>query len=120
MISVIHEGQLYYMTKIEDFRDVMESSVYDGLISALATGFSNENWKEKYNDLQKRYDQLEIECEDLENIEDELDDTIGELKELRYQNNSLLKEIKQLLFEYNQRYISNEDLVFSLERVIGK
>lgn len=52
MIGCEYRGQIHYISKLEDFREVMEPSVYDALIKAFEGGII-ENHQQKYEDLKR-------------------------------------------------------------------
>ncbi len=68
MLSCYHNGELNYITKIEDFREVMEDSVYDCLI-------------EFFYELQEEIDDSHYKIEWLEKENNNLKKQISEIEE---------------------------------------
>lgn len=114
MISVVHNGELVYISKMEDFRDVMEPSVYEGLALALKIGLNSEDWKEKYDNLLLEYDELEG---DLESVQNNLEDSYSDYSDLEYDFRNMKTRLGDLLTEHEREYISTEELLQSLEKL---
>lgn len=114
MISVVHNGELVYISKMEDFRDVMEPSVYEGLAFALKIGLNNEDWKEKYDNLSLEYDEL---AEELESTENELESSNLDYADLKYDFCNMKTRLGDLLVEHERKYISTDELLISLEKL---
>ena len=126
MVGVTYKNQLYYISKLEDFRDVMEESVYDGLVEALNSNYGKvDNLIEKYEELEDEYNNLLIEKEELEdcredlenlsvdydNLEDDFDELKGKYDKLRNKLNEIVDG------ENNKENISNE-IISELENIL--
>ena len=118
MIGFIYDGQVNYITRIEDFREFMQPAVYDAMISAFNAGII-DNYREKYEELRDEYNDLQEDYVSLQNEKDEetcfLEQQVDELTD---KVEALLKNIKKLVDELYQGYLKPEDLVYELEKLI--
>ncbi len=117
MISLVYDGKVSYITKIEDFRDFIDSSVYEALVEALDTGIV-ENYREKYEALKNDYYELESEYEELLDVENELRDCESELDDMTEKYETLKKALKVLVNNSYQGYIKQEDIIYELEKLV--
>ena len=39
MIGVEYQGEVHYISKLEDFKEIMEYSVYEALVKSVDSGF---------------------------------------------------------------------------------
>lgn len=126
MVSVVYKNELHYLSRMEDFRDVMEPSVYDGLVEALDTNFGKEtNMMGKYKKLEDDYNELLIDMEeiedyrdDYENLSAELDNMSEDYDELQNQYNALRKKLQSLVDENERGTISDKEAVYELEDML--
>lgn len=127
MIGFEYEGQVNYITRIEDFRDFMDESVYEAMVKAFENGFGGDGLLQKYEELKKYYEELKsdyeiLECEadDIDSIRDELEDCEKERDELQEKFDTLTHCINVLINQYYQKYINQEDIIPQLEKMIQK
>lgn len=125
MIGFEYEGQVNYITRIEDFREFMNLSVYEAMIEAFKNGCGNDGILQKYEELKQDYDELqsdygilEDEADDLDYVREELDKCEKEKDELQERYNTLTHCIEVLINQYYQQYIKQEDVIYELERLI--
>lgn len=85
LIGCITENGVAYITKLEDFRDVMGDNVFKSLEEYLNQECLK--YQDKIDDLeselyslQEEYDSLENECDDLDNRCDELEEKCNKLQ----------------------------------------
>lgn len=128
MESCIHNGKVCYISRFEDFRDVMESSVFE----CLSEFIENLLEIEREDTYQQACDDVtaDIEAEVYESYEEDekidmekedLLDEIAELEtkvlELESEKNSIINNIDRALQIYSQNKDS-EALVEKLERLL--
>lgn len=118
MIGFEYNGQVNYITRMEDFRDFMEPSVYEALTKALDGGLWQDNYKEMYEDLKAEYDSLEEDYFLLECERDYLQNDVDRLEIAREKYDTFKHAIEVLVAQYYQRYINQEDVVPTLEKLI--
>ena len=117
MIGFEYHGQVNYISRIEDFRDFMEPSVYEALQKAMGTGIGDD-YKEKYEELQEDYEELKSDYEDLELIEDELHDCENELESMEEKYEALQKCIKVLINQLYFGFVKQDDVIPELEKLV--
>lgn len=122
MIGFEYKGQVEYITRIEDFRDFMEPSVYEAMVKAFENGCGNDGILKKYEELKQDYEELksdfeilEDEADDLDYVRDELDECEKERDEIKEKYNTLTHCIEVLVNQYYQQYIALEDIIPQLE-----
>lgn len=120
MIGLEYQGQVNYITKIEDFRDFMEPSVYEALVKALDGGLWQDNYKEMYEDLKGEYESLEEDYFLLEHDRDDLQDDVDELETVKEKYGTFKRAIEVLIGQYYQRYIKQDDIIPTLEKLIDE
>ena len=120
MIGLEYQGQVHYITRMEDFRDFMEPSVYEALAKALDGCLLQESYKEKYEDLLTDYEILESEYDDLDYLKDELADCEEKLDDIKEKYKTFKHAIEVLIGQYHQRYIEQEDIIPTLEKLISE
>ena len=120
MIGLEYQGQVHYITKMEDFRDFMEPSVYEALVKALDGGLWQDNYEEMYKDLLSEYESLERDYEDLEDARDELEDCETQLVDMEQKYDTFKHAIEVLIGQYYQKYIKQEDIIPTMEKLISE
>lgn len=91
MQSITKDGVVYYITKLEDFQELMPYEVYEGMSSFLRSQLNT--MEEEYEDslsavrsdlnlLDEKYDELEAEKD---NLEVKLVETLEQLEEYKDQ-----------------------------------
>ena len=118
MIGFEYHGQVNYITQIEDFRDFMEPSVYEALVKALAGGLWDENWRQKYEELKADYDDLKQSYDELDDVSDELAECEERLENMENKFEVFRRAIEVLINQYYQKYIKQEDVIPTLEKLI--
>lgn len=125
MIGFEYEGQVNYITRIEDFRDFMHPSVYEAMVKAFENGCGSDGILQKYEELKQDYEELqsdykilEDEADDLDYVRDELDECEKKRDEIQEKYNTLTHCIEVLINQYYQKYIKQEDVIYKLERLI--
>lgn len=124
MIGFVYNGKVEYITRIEDFREYMDSAVYEALIKALDSGITSEHdadykeLKQDYDNLLAEYEELEDECDRLRDEVEENEDCQEELEELEKKHESLRHSIKRLVNELYQGYVPQEEVIPTLEKLI--
>ena len=117
MIGLVYKGQVNYITRLEDFADFMEPEVYEAMIRALDEGLI-ENYREKYEELKKDYETLQEEYDELEDLSDELTECQEQLDDAEQKYELLQQSIKVLIGQFYQRYIEQEDIIPTLEKLV--
>lgn len=117
MIGLVYKGQVNYITRIEDFRDFMEPEVYEAIEQAMGEGLI-ENYREKYEELLEDYNSLQEDYDELYGVSDELAECERELCEAEEKYNLLQHSIKVLIGQFYQRYIEQEDIIPTLEKLV--
>lgn len=126
MVSVVYKNELHYLSKIEDFRDVMEPSVYEGLVEALDTDFGKEtNMIGKYKKLEDDYNELSNDMAEIEDYRDdyerlsaEFDNMSEDYDELQNSYNALRKRLQSLINENERNVMSDKEVVYELEDML--
>lgn len=124
MIGFEYEGQVAYITRIEDFREYMAPGVYEAVKKAFENGCNGglrqeyEDLRSAYDELQSDYDLLEDEAGDIDTVRDELEDCEEERDTLQEKINTLTHRIEELINQYYQRYIKTEEIIPELEKLI--
>lgn len=124
MIGFEYKGQVAYITRIDDFRDYMEPEVYEAVRKAFENGCDG-GLRQEYEELQAEYDELQTEYSILEDEADTVDCIRDELSECEEQRDSIQEKydaltqcIESLIEQYYQRYITQEDIIPELEKMI--
>lgn len=120
MIGLEYQGQVNYITKMEDFRDFTEPSVYEALVKALDGGLLQDNYKEMYEDLKEEYESLEDDYSSLEYDRDDLQNDVDRLEIVKEKYNAFKHAIEVLIGQYYQKYIEQEDIIPTLEKLISE
>ena len=125
MIGFKYQGQVNYITRMQDFSDFMEPQVYEAVMEVFENGCGSdgliqkyEELKEEYDELQSDYSILEDQLDDSDYLHEEIDDLQEELDACEEKYDSLKHRIEDLI---NQLYFQNitvEYLVTELERII--
>lgn len=131
MIGFEYKGQVAYITRIDDFRDYMEPEVYEAVRKAFENGCDGglrqeyEELQAEYEELQAEYDELQTDYSILEDEADTVDCIRDELSECEEQRDSIQEKydaltqcIESLIEQYYQRYITQEDIIPELEKMI--
>lgn len=117
MIGCEYKGKTCYISTIEDFREVMEPSVYDALVKSIHTGII-ENYKEEYEKLKNDYSELESEFDTLAGMEEEARDYMEQRDRAEQKYDVLRKSISDIVQQLSYGYIKVEDAVHELEQLI--
>lgn len=117
MIGCEYKGKTCYISTIEDFREVMEPSVYDALVQSIHTGVI-ENYKEEYEKLKNDYSELESEFDTLAGMEEEARDYMEQRDRAEQKYDVLRKSISDIVQQLSYGYIKVEDAVHELEQLI--
>ena len=124
MIGFEYKGQVAYITRIDDFRDYMEPEVYEAVRKAFENGCDG-GLRQEYEELQAEYDELQTVYSILEDEADTVDCIRDELSECEEQRDSIQEKydaltqcIESLIEQYYQRYITQEDIIPELEKMI--
>lgn len=124
MIGFEYKGQVAYITRIDDFRDYMEPEVYEAVRKAFENGCDG-GLRQEYEELQVEYDELQTVYSILEDEADTVDCIRDELSECEEQRDSIQEKydaltqcIESLIEQYYQRYITQEDIIPELEKMI--
>jgi predicted phage tail protein len=116
MVIKLANGEVQYITKTEDFKEVVEIAIYEALEEFVESELDkavdevNEEKDSYADELDERVNQLEGESEEKDNIIDKLEDSNEE-------NISMLKitdqEVKDLLdyVQYSSKNIEPEELL---------
>lgn len=124
MIGFVYNGKAEYITRIEDFRDYMDSAVYEALIRALDSGITSERdadyqeLKQDYDNLLEEYDDLESECDNLRDEVEENEECRSKLEEMKQKYESFHHSIKVLINELYLGYVQQEDIISTLEKLV--
>lgn len=116
MIGLVYKGQVNYITRLEDFADFMEPEVYEAVKNVIESYV--ENYREKYEELKKDYDFLQEEYDGLEDLSDELAECQEQLDDAEQKYELLQHSIKVLIGQFYQRYIQQEDIIPTLEKLV--
>lgn len=121
MIGCEYNGQISYITKLEDFRDLMEPTVYEALTKALESGLV-WNLKEEYEELKSEYKTLEDENSSLESQCDEFesqnDSLTEENEELEKKYEAKIESIKEVISDLYNGYVKPDDVIPELEKLV--
>ena len=124
MIGFVYGGKVEYVTRIEDFRDYMDTAVYDALIRALDSGITSDADAD-YKSLKYDYDNLLREYEDLESEYDELcyeaeenEECQKKLEEMKQKYELFHHSIEVLINQLYLGYIDQGDIIPTLERLV--
>lgn len=125
MIGLVYNGQVNYITRIDDFQEFMDAAVFEAVKTALTDGVDSEGYRAKYENLQSEYENLQIEYDELEDDYDHLEDVSDELKEceetldgLRKKFSAAMNDIQDLINDSYQGYVKPEDIVTKLEALV--
>lgn len=124
MKSCIHNGEVVYITKLEDFRDCMEDSVFSALeefVEDVKRHSEDEGYERALNEEDLWNDDKDGEIEDLELERESLLDEVSELEDktlvLEAEKNNLLKAIDNALKDFS--YTNDKDeLIERLESLL--
>lgn len=121
MIGVEYKGSVHYVTRLDDFRELMEPSVYEALEEMVSSGYPDANEYEEleteYNELLAEHEALEEEYEELEDAAMELDKCKDKLLEAKEKLDGAKKSIKRIVDDVYLGYISNEEALHKLEQI---
>ena len=117
MIGFEYKGQVAYITRIDDFRDYMEPEVYEAVRKAFENG-CDEELQAEYDELQTDYSILEDEADTVDCIRDELSECEEQRDSIQEKYDALTQCIESLIEQYYQRYITQEDIIPELEKMI--
>ena len=124
MIGFVYNGQVEYITRIEDFRDYMDSAVYDALVKALECGITGgiynayEELKFDYDRLLSEYEDLEMQCDYLSDEAESADECRKECKEMEQKYELLHHSVEVLVNQLYLGYVPQEDIIPTLEKLI--
>lgn len=116
MIGLVYKGQVNYITRLEDFADFMELEVYEAVKKVIED--YGEKYREKYEELKKDYDFLQEEYDELDDLSDELAECQEQLDDAEQKYELLHHSIKVLIGQFYQRYIQQDDIIPTLEKLV--